>query len=447
LSTSFDRRHHRPTLAALILSLVSACATHVPVPAGTRCEVANFIVDDAFEGARRGTCAPLDANRVRLEIVPDDDNVSNPSPWYAFRVLPKKRTTAEIVLDYGDWPHRYRPKISADGRNWHALQDHSVTVSEDGSKATLRVALPDRPLWIAAQELVTPQHVSEWSRALADRSDAELSTPGHSKAGRPIPMLETTTKASDLILLVGRQHPPEVSGAVAMAAFVETLFADTALAKSFRRHYGIVAIPLLNPDGVSHGHWRHNLGGVDLNRDWGPFTQPETQLIPELLDKLDENQRRIRIFIDFHSTNRNLFYTQPGEDPTDPPGFVPRWFERVRPRLPHYPFSDEQRLQSDTPNGKNYMYKRYGIPSVTYEVGDEMDRRVTADAARIFAEELMRLLLEDVAAPVALGRAQRSSGQGSARDLQATPTSPSRRGSAAPVHVSDSYASACTPPK
>jgi hypothetical protein len=31
-----------------------------------------------------------------------------------------------------------------------------------------------------------------------------------------------------------------------------------------------------NPDGVDKGHWRLNDGGVDLNRDWGPFTQPET---------------------------------------------------------------------------------------------------------------------------------------------------------------------------
>ena len=42
---------------------------------------------------------------------------------------------------------------------------------------------------------------------------------------------------------------------------------------------------------------------------------------------------------------------------------------------------------------KNYMYKRYGIPSSTYEVGDETDREAIRKASAIFAEELMRLML------------------------------------------------------
>ena len=42
---------------------------------------------------------------------------------------------------------------------------------------------------------------------------------------------------------------------------------------------------------------------------------------------------------------------------------------------------------------KNYIYTRYGIPSVTFEVGDETDRNATRAAAVVFAEELMKLML------------------------------------------------------
>jgi hypothetical protein len=42
------------------------------------------------------------------------------------------------------------------------------------------------------------------------------------------------------------------------------------------------------------------------------------------------------------------------------------------------------------------MYKRDGIPSMTYEVGDETSRVDASAAARVFAEEFMRLLLEAV---------------------------------------------------
>jgi len=43
------------------------------------------------------------------------------------------------------------------------------------------------------------------------------------------------------------------------------------------------------------------------------------------------------------------------------------------------------------------MYRRYGIPAATYEVGDETDRAATQRAAVVFAEELMALMLETLA--------------------------------------------------
>ena len=32
--------------------------------------------------------------------------------------------------------------------------------------------------------------------------------------------------------------------------------------------YEIVAIPMVNPDGVIYGNFRTNLSGFDLNRQW-----------------------------------------------------------------------------------------------------------------------------------------------------------------------------------
>jgi predicted deacylase len=153
---------------------------------------------------------------------------------------------------------------------------------------------------------------------------------------------------------------------------------------------------MLNPDGVAAGHWRNNLGGKDLNRDWGPFTQPETQLVQSLIDDFVAAGRRIRLFLDFHSTRSNLFYTQADEEQTDPHNFANRWLEAARARLTDYPFSQERRHNEGRPTAKSYMYDRFGIPSITYEVGDEIDRLVAADAAVVFAEEMMRALMENI---------------------------------------------------
>ena len=50
------------------------------------------------------------------------------------------------------------------------------------------------------------------------------------------------------------------------------------VAKNLENRFNIITFPLLNPDGADMGNWRHNANGVDLNRDWVDFTQPETKM-------------------------------------------------------------------------------------------------------------------------------------------------------------------------
>ena len=90
----------------------------------------------------------------------------------------------------------------------------------------------------------------------------------------------------EFIVIVGRQHPPEVTGSLNLFPFLATVLGDSSLARQFRARYQLIIYPFLNPDGVALGHWRHNTGGVDLNRDWGPFTQPETRLVRDHVDDI-----------------------------------------------------------------------------------------------------------------------------------------------------------------
>lgn len=377
---------------------LGACATPmVSYVAGEPCAAESFTVMDNFGGARRGRCSVLSDNHVQLSIRPEDDGYINPSPWFAFRIVASTDTTALVSLQYVGGRHRYVPKISSDGLSWLPVDEDMVSVSSDGELATIELPLQSGTTWIAAQELLTPALYDVWTNRTVERSGAELRLLGHSLGQQPIHSLVSNPSARDVLLLVGRQHPPEVSGAFAMFSFVETLLGDTELAKRFRERFQIIAIPLMNPDGVLGGNWRHNLGGTDLNRDWGTFEQPETRLVGKLLDRLDANGNRIRVFLDFHSTDRNLFYTQDDSEPTDPPDFFTHWFARATPRMAGYAFTHEARPGKRPGVGKNFMYRRYGIPSATYEVGDETDRAAAQHAATVFAEELMALMLETFA--------------------------------------------------
>ncbi len=186
-----------------------------------------------------------------------------------------------------------------------------------------------------------------------------------------------------------------MTGAIGFFAFYEALMANTELARDFRQRFYIAAIPMLNPDGVNGGNWRHNTDDTDLNRDWGTFVQPETKLVDDFLKQLEKNDQHVRVFLDFHSTQNNVFYTQDDDSPTEPPHFTRNWMENSIPRVENYEFTYQENPTRNLGVAKNHMYTRYGIPSTTYEVGDETDRAAIRAAAVIFAEELMELMLEE----------------------------------------------------
>lgn len=379
--------------AFLSIALFACATAPPPVPGGVVCETRDFAIVDDFGGARRGQCEILSDTSARITIVPEDAGVTNPSPWYAFKLMPGSPTTAIIQIDYVGEKHRYPPKISDDGSTWRPLGSRHIETSKDKSSVLLSIAIDDIPLWVAAQEVLVNADYAQWYEALSADPQVEVLEIGRSVKARPVISISHDTDAPEAVLLVGRQHPPEVSGAIAMQVFVDTVLADTPLAREFRERFRMIAIPLLNPDGVAEGHWRHNAGGVDLNRDWGPFTQPETAAIAGLLDELDSRGTALRLFLDFHSTKRNLFYTQMPGDATNPPGFARAWLGRAGERIGDYEFAHEPRPVSAAANGKQYMFRRYGIPSMTYEVGDETDRRSVRSSAAVFAEEMMRELL------------------------------------------------------
>jgi len=380
----------------LVALVVCACAKPVAEFApGEPCDAGNFVVTDDFDGARRGECQVFAEQRIRIHIEPEDAGPINDSPWYAFRLVPSDQVEATITLRYHGGKHRYWPKVSFDRIHWTRLDESAVDISFFRSSATFTVALDAGPVWVAAQEIILPTDVEKWIDEQSSHPQVTKTQLGVSASEIPIYKLDINPESKEVVFLAGRQHPPEVSGSFGFQGFYKAIVAESELAARFRDRFHIVALPMLNPDGVIAGHWRHNTGGVDLNRDWGLFTQAETQLVDELLNSYDELGKRVRISVDFHSTASNLMYTQTDDDTTNPTGFTNQWIAAALPRLEDYEFTEEPRAFSELATGRNYMYERYGVPSVTFEVGDEEDRAATIKAAGVFAEEMMRLLNDD----------------------------------------------------
>ena len=352
-------------------------------------------VSNEFAGARLNDFYQTDDATFTAVIRPENAPINN-SAWYAFKIWARRAQTVEIHLTYEDGDHRYVPKLSRDGAAWTPLDAASYVHDTTNSTATLRLRVGPDTLWVAAQELITSTTFARWIDDLARRPYVTQRVVGRSVQGRPLRMLEITEAANPAgyVLVISRQHPPEVTGTLAALPFLETIAGESDLARAFRRRFAVVAVPLMNPDGVDNGHWRHNAGGVDLNRDWLHFNQPEGRLVSEAFLKLKDNAP-VFFAIDFHSTQEDVFYTLSRDLETDPPGFTDAWLDAIRVAFPDYYVNDEP-FGLGSPVSKNWFYQSFDAPAVTYEVGDESDRALIRRLSTAAAEAMMELLLDEV---------------------------------------------------
>lgn len=375
--------------------LAAACAGAPPSPVGigvlsearvsvAACRSASVSLHFDFDGAAPSACAVEGERAFALLVTPEHAPPINPSPWYAFRYEAEGNAPVSVTLRYLGAKHRYDPKWT-DGSE---SRDLGVDVREDGAAA--QMTLPPGGGVVSAQEVIAPGNtradLDRWSAA----SGGAVFTLGTSHDGRPIEAIRLgRTDAPRLVILLGRQHPPEVTGAIAMEAFVDAL---AERAGSFR-DVQVLVVPMLNPDGTARGHWRANRGAVDLNRDWGPFTQPETRAVKTWLDALPAAVRPV-LMIDFHSTGRNLFYVQ-GEEEASPAQmrFLQGWLGGKEQAFPGYAFTLEPRnANPGSGTAKNWFHRTYAIPAYTYEVGDNTDRAATRAAAKALAETMVGAL-------------------------------------------------------
>ncbi len=360
-------------------------------------------VSNEFQGARLNGII-CESDTLTALVTPENTPI-NYSPWYAFKIWSEKEKDIYLKLSYLDgYDHRYYPKLSKDGLNWNALDSLNYFVDstfngENKLKEHISMKLSIGPdtLWVSAQELITSKHIYAWANDLAQKPDISISEVGKSKEGRPLKMLKIgNSDDQKMIMVLSRQHPPEITGYLAMKAFIEKLCEDTELTKKFRSKYNLYLIPLVNPDGVDNGHWRHNIGGIDLNRDWADFNQPETAAIRDFTqNKISETGGKFYLGLDFHSTSHDIYYTINPDFKGNMPGLVPDMINAMGAEIPNYE-PNIRPNEDDSPkiSSLNYFFYELGAEALTYEVSDDTPRDLIKLKAELMALKMMELMLK-----------------------------------------------------
>ncbi len=355
-------------------------------------------IDNLFSGARLNGCEQVGPREFRVVVAPEREPI-NPSPWYAFRLRSSKPCEVTLRLAIATAKARPRAWASRDGRRWAMAPDSQWTGEPGARECTIKVSIVPDPIFIASNQMIGIEELDAWSTRVAMESGVPVQQIGRSTGGRPILAFTLNpTAPPDHVVVIGRQHPPEVSGSVGLMKFIERLQQSDAALADFGKRFRITVIPLVNPDGVHEGQWRCTLGGVDANRDWHDFSQPETRAVRDAILALQrEPGSRIHLLLDLHATDRDVLYTPAPGSAVEPAGFVEAWLAGVQARFPR-----EQLESTATHNVDQWTFKRWAAevikaPGITIEFGSLTPNERIAAKSRVFAEVMAEVLGAQVA--------------------------------------------------
>ncbi|TMU56108.1 M14 family metallopeptidase [Flagellimonas algicola] len=354
----------------------------------------DVVFDTSFASARLADIEKTANNKFKANVLPESEPI-NPSPWYAFAVQAEDSKTVQLTLDYGEYQHRYVPKVSWDQLHWTSLDTAQFVLDTLNHTATLFLEVSSRKLYVAAQEIETSADTYAWmEKIVGEHPEIEQLVAGKTVLDKDnLALVHELTDVEDCIVLVARQHPPEIpGGTIGFKSFYETLFSNTEIAKAFRENFNIYTFPLLNPDGADMGNWRHNANGVDLNRDWIDFSQPETQMVKDFVEGKVKQGKKIRFALDFHTSHSGPYIlVLDSINELKTAAIIPDWIKKIDSS-----FSakvEVRRRSQELPYCYNYFFNVFGAESVTYEDGDETNRDTIRKRGQVYAEKLMQTLM------------------------------------------------------
>lgn len=347
-----------------------------------------------FDGARLNGFLKENDSTGLVVINPENVPINN-SPYYAFKTWSDTPQPFYFKFKYPKgYKHRYIPKLKVKDV-WNVI-DSSYIFKED-SIVTIKLDLDKTPMIVAAQEIQSSNHVKNWYTKLVagKESYVRIKSAGESSLGRNLPVLDIykgDIMNKNIIVLITRQHPPEVTGYYAFQSFLQTILNESDLSEQFLNKYRVLAFPIMNPDGVDLGHWRHNTGGVDLNRDWSIYNQPEIKQTVKYINKaLKKNKSKLILGLDFHSTWYDVFYTNKTREGTTLPSFIDDWFESLEKNIPNYTVN-EQSANSNKPTSKGWFLNGNNATGITFEIGDKTPKDSIKIMGRVSAEQMMSIL-------------------------------------------------------
>ena len=269
-------------------------------------------------------------------LMSDDTHTRGHTQWFFFKVRTRKcqgktfslsivnMEKKRSLFENGMRPCMYSTKLDAEsGRRWER------TGSRVRYHATARLRASKKPYYALTFDVTFPfdddacflAYAAPYTTYDLDSDLAEMELDPRvrrlvrvgqlcrSLEGREVRLVKLHEgidgrAGKPVIVFSARAHPGESNSSWVMKGLLDWLVSSEAA--ELRQSFDILAVPMLNPDGVAAGNYRTSLAGVDLNRRW---LKPRRDVTPEvfhlkrLLRKL-ASTGRLALFVDLHGHSR-----------------------------------------------------------------------------------------------------------------------------------------------
>lgn len=308
--------------------------------------------------------------------------------WFYFKVMSDGKKPLEFVVENAAGAHQTgwrwkiaKPVFSTDGKTWVRAQHTQYSFLQQGlqdrgiklfGKPVFRFRAPiaAETLWVAYSYPYTNSDLNTFIEEIRNSPGVTISTIGKSEEKREIVEViidgsaKATSKKQEQIWLICREHPGETPASFVCEGLIHALLEDRA-GKRLREVYSFNIIPIINVDGVAHGYYYHNAGGVNLGFDWEYFRAIETRLVREAIAP-DIERGAMRLMINLHASN----------DPTKGHYFLQMRESELKPRDREFQRSIFQAADSVYPQLQGHapvtlwdlsnitgiaLYRQYGV--------------------------------------------------------------------------------------
>ena len=285
----FKRRAFFAACAAGAVSVLSDSAA-------ARAEADGPAIDCDFPGGNI-VVERVEGDRVYLH----QDQRDTPGFWFYwhFRVRGAAGRTLTFVFTKGNVIGARGPAVSTDGgKTWAWLGTKAV------KGASFTYAFPKKAddvrfcLAVPYQEA----NLDEFLRRFRDNPHLTVERHSTTKKGRTTRRLRAGRldgRPEYRVLITCRHHCCEMMASWALEGIIETVLDEDDDGRWFRRNVELLALPLMDLDGVEDGDQGKNRKPHDHNRDYlGRSIYPSVAALRKLLPKWSDG--RLRIALDMH---------------------------------------------------------------------------------------------------------------------------------------------------